>query len=284
MTVGSQPVDLGNLFDLEHHGPDTFVGQSVPYPWGGLYGGHIVSQALRAAASTVDAGVFPHSLRAYFIRRGDPSEPVRYEVDRIRNGRSFSTRRVVARQAVGAVLNLEASFHAGEESAELQTVHVTPNLPRPGDLDADEGNWTTSYERRSVPEPIITALAPGSAGRLAAWMRVTADIGDDPLVHACWLAYISDDVPTESVGFALRQQEPRVVDPDTWWEGGFNASLDHTIWFHRPLRADRWHLYEMSCHGYTASRGLAFGHVFDDEGRHVATFAQETLVRRPAAR
>jgi acyl-CoA thioesterase-2 len=275
---------LDRLFDLEHHGPDTFVGDGAPYPWGGLFGGHIVSQALRAAAGTVEEGFVPHSLRAYFIRRGDPTEPVRYEVDRIRNGRSFATRRVVARQAVGALLNLEASFHVGEPSADVQTVSPTPNLPRPDELDPAEQNWTTSYERRSVPEPMVTALAPGSVGRLAAWMRVTDDIGDDPLVHACWLAYISDDVPTESVGFALRQQSSTPVDPESWWEGGFNASLDHTIWFHRPMRADRWHLYEMSCHGYTASRGLAFGHVFDEDGRHVATFAQETLVRRPRDR
>jgi len=89
-------VSLRDLFALESHGPDTFVGTGLEYPWGGLYGGHIVAQALRAAAMNVDDGLFPHSLRAYFIRRGDPAEPVRYEVDRIRNGRSFATRRVVA--------------------------------------------------------------------------------------------------------------------------------------------------------------------------------------------
>ena len=109
-------MDLHALLNLANHGPDTFVGIGPQYPWGGLYGGQIVAQALRAAAATVDADMQPHSLRAYFIRRGDPDEPVRYEVDRIRNGRSFCTRRVVARQAVGAILNLEASFQLDEPS------------------------------------------------------------------------------------------------------------------------------------------------------------------------
>ena len=98
------------MFELQCHGADTYVGEGPAYPWGGLYGGQIVAQALRAAAATVPNELSPHSLRAYFIRRGDDHDPVRYAVDRIRYGRSFATRRVVARQAVGAILNLEASF------------------------------------------------------------------------------------------------------------------------------------------------------------------------------
>jgi acyl-CoA thioesterase II len=274
-------MELGALFDLEPHGPDTFVGQGPHYPWGGLYGGQIVAQALRAAAGTVDEQLAPHSLRAYFIRRGDPTEPIRYEVDRIRNGRSFATRRVVARQAIGAILNLEASFQAPEASADLQTVAVLPGMPGPDDLVRDADTWTSSYERRSVPEAIVTALSPGTRGRIAAWMRVTDTVADDPLVHRCWLAYISDDLPTESVGLALRQSAPAPVDPETFWAGGFNASLDHTVWFHRPMRADEWHLYDMSCHAYIGGRGLAIGHVFTVDGTHVATVTQETLVRRP---
>src|SRR5215218_1420237 len=126
-------MDLRTLFDLESHGPDTFVGRGPQYPWGGLYGGQIVAQALRAAAATVDGGLQPHSLRAYFIRRGDHEEPVRYEVDRIRNGRTFCTRRVVARQAVGAILNLEASFQAAESSADVETVRMPLGLTPPTD-------------------------------------------------------------------------------------------------------------------------------------------------------
>src|SRR6187402_2356349 len=110
-------MDFETMMTLEQHGPDTYVGTGPRYPWGGLYGGQIVAQALRAACASVEDDMVVHSLRAYFIRRGDHAEPVRYEVDRIRNGRSFSTRRVVARQAVGAILNLEASYQRAEASA-----------------------------------------------------------------------------------------------------------------------------------------------------------------------
>jgi len=107
---------IAQLFELTDHGTDVMVGEGFAYPWGGLYGGHIVAQSLRAASHTVEEGFLPHSVRAYFIRRGDNTETVRYEVDRIRNGRSFSTRRVVARQSNGAILNLEASYQLPEPS------------------------------------------------------------------------------------------------------------------------------------------------------------------------
>src|SRR6478736_6886894 len=124
---------LADILDLAEHGPDTYVGVGPQYPWGGLYGGQIVAQALRAATLTIDEGFVVHSLRAYFIRRGDHNEPVRYEVDRIRNGRSFATRRVVARQPVGAILNLEASFQRLEHSADIETVSLPPDVPVPDD-------------------------------------------------------------------------------------------------------------------------------------------------------
>ena len=124
-------MDLSRLFDLEPHGADTFVGIGPQYPWGGLYGGQIVAQALRAAASTVDFDLEVHSLRSYFIRRGDHTEPIRFEVDRIRNGRSFSTRRVIARQAIGAILNLEASFQRPEASMDLQSIDMDAGVPEP---------------------------------------------------------------------------------------------------------------------------------------------------------
>ena len=152
---------LRQLFDLEPHGPDTFVGTGLLYPWGGLYGGHIVAQALRAAAMTVDTdgaegGFVPHSLRAYFIRRGDHAEPVRYEVDRIRNGRSFCTRRVVARQAIGAILNLEASFQRAEHSDDVETVEMPSTIPRPDDLQ--HSSWSDVFERCWVPDEVTASL------------------------------------------------------------------------------------------------------------------------------
>ena len=143
-------MDLVTILDLADHGPDVAVGIGPQYPWGGLYGGQIVAQALAAAARTVDDdGLHVHSIRAYFIRRGDHNEPVRYEVDRIRNGRSFCTRRVVARQAIGAILNLEASFQRPEPSEDVETVSLPPDLPGPDELDHD--SWSPVFERAFVP-------------------------------------------------------------------------------------------------------------------------------------
>ena len=263
-------MDVSRLFDLEPHGPDTFVGIGPRYPWGGLYGGQIVAQALRAAAATVDAEQQVHSLRAYFIRRGDHTEPIRFEVDRIRNGRSFTTRRVVARQAIGAILNLEASFQTAEDADDLQTVAPPAGVPGPDGLVGEM--WMEAFERRDVPS---SALADGErvgTGRLVAWVKTVGEIGDDQLLQRCWMAYISDDMPTE----AVHKAHP---DFSTTRDITFNASLDHTIWFHRPVRADRWHLYDVTCHSYVGGRGLSMGHVFAEDGTHVATIAQEVLVR-----
>ena len=259
-------MEVSRLVDLESLGADTFVGIGPRYPWGGLYGGQIVAQALRAAASTVDTDLEVHSLRSYFIRRGDHTEPIRFEVDRIRNGRSFSTRRVVARQAVGAILNLEASFQRPEPSLDLQTVIMPAGVPDPDSLISE--SLTQSTERRFVPPASIPSSEPG-AGRTLAWMRVNADLGDDQLLHRCWLAYLSDDLPADAVQ----------VDTEIGDKNRFTASLDHTIWFHRPVRADQWHLHDFVCHNYVGGRGLAIGHVFAADGVHVATVAQEVLLR-----
>lgn len=269
-------MDLSKLFELEPHGPDTFVGIGPRYPWGGLFGGQIVAQALRAAAITVDSEQQVHSLRAYFIRRGDHTEPIRFEVDRIRNGRSFSTRRVVARQAIGAILNLEASFHAPEDTADVQTVPMALSVPPPDDLASDA--WSDAFDRRTVPRDDLPDDERTGTGRAAAWMRVVADLSAiptfDQLLHRCWLAYMSDDMPAETV----RAAHPDFAGDDDHGHT-FTASLDHTIWFHRAFRADEWHLYDFSCHGFTGARGLGVGHVFTTDGTHVATVAQEVLMR-----
>jgi acyl-CoA thioesterase-2 len=260
-------VDLSRLFDLEPHGADTFVGIGPQYPWGGLYGGQIVAQALRAAARTVEDDLQVHSLRSYFIRRGDHTEPIRFEIDRIRNGRSFSTRRVIARQAVGAILNLEASFQRPEPSLDLQTIAFDREVPGPEGLEST--SWTSSFDRRFVP-PTWTSSAcrPGTA-RTLAWMKVNAPLGDDQLLHRCWLAYLSDDLPADSVQIATGFEA----------QGSFTASLDHTMWFHREARADDWHLHDFSCHSVVGGRGLTIGHIFAADGTHVATVAQEVLMR-----
>ncbi|MEO8264276.1 MAG: acyl-CoA thioesterase domain-containing protein [Ilumatobacteraceae bacterium] len=260
-------MDAGRLFDLESHGPDTFVGIGPRYPWGGLYGGQIVAQALRAAASTVDTDLVVHSLRSYFIRRGDHTEPIRFEVDRIRNGRSFSTRRVIARQAVGAILNLEASFQRPEPSIDLQTVEMDAGVPGPDSLVSEP--FTASADRRFVPRTWVPSVARLGAGRTLAWMKVNESLGDDQLLHRCWLAYLSDDLPTDATRAATEIGDA----------GRFTASLDHTVWFHRPLRADEWHLHDFTCLNFVGGRGLAIGHVFAADGVHVATVAQEVLMR-----
>ncbi len=264
------------MFELSAHGPDVHVGVGPQYPWGGLYGGQIIAQALRAAAHSVDADVLPHSIRAYFIRRGDASEPVRYEVDRIRNGRSFTTRRVVARQAVGAILNAESSFQRPEASAEIQTVEM-PDVPSADELEGD--SWSPSFERATVPTERLGGSRRDGAGRRASWFRVTdpiesGDAPDSQLLHRCWLSFLSDDMPTEAVMAA------HPTAGDSGFEANhFAASLDHTVWFHRPIAVDQWHLHDFTCLHLIGGRGLALGHVFTADGVHAATVAQEVLVR-----
>ena len=265
-------VDLHQLFDLVPRGRDVYFGQGLEYPWGGLYGGHIVAQALRAAAFTVDDDMVPHSLRAYFIRRGDNRQPVRYEVDRIRNGKSFTTRRVVAQQDDGAILNLETSFQRREESNDVTTVKFQPNVPSPESIG--ESSWSTFLQRRMLGSDVLADQLRDGSGRVAAWMRVKDSLGDSELLNRCALAYLSDDLPIESVLCAV--PELREASVAGKW---FSASLDHTVWFHRPVRAHEWHIYEMNCHTYVGGRGLTFGYVFGADGTHVATVAQESLIR-----
>jgi acyl-CoA thioesterase-2 len=258
-------MDFAELIHLEPHGPDVLVGTGPSYPWGGLYGGQIVTQALRAAAATVEDGFTVHSLRAYFIRAGDHHEPVRYEVDRIRNGRSFCTRRVVARQAIGAILNLEASFHVHEPSDVVQTIRMDPTTPGPDGFVDD--SWSTVFERRFVP-------GTDERGLTRCWFRMRVPVDDDPLLHACALAYISDDLPTDAASRTLG------LGREAFEDGWFSVSLDHTMWFHQPFDANGWHLQEFTCHAFGDSRGLTIGHAFDPAGTHLATIAQEVLFRR----
>lgn len=256
-------MDFATMMTLEQHGPDTYVGVGPRYPWGGLYGGQIVAQALRAAAATVDPAFQVQSLHAYFIRLGDADEPIRFEVDRLRNGRTFVTRRVVARQATGAILNLDASFQVPEAGPEVQTA-VLGEVPLPDDLPPS--SWSPVFDRRVIP-------TDGRAGRSNAWLKLTETIGDDPVLQACGLAYLSDDFPTEAVAN---------LHPDHSDSGEypfFSASLDHAIWLHRPMAADEWHVHAFTCHGLLSSRGLALGYVFTSSGDHVATIAQEVLLR-----
>ena len=265
------------MMQLEPHGTDTFVGTGPEYPWGGLYGGQIVAQGLRACGLTVESQFLPHSLHAYFIRPGDASEPIRFEVDRLRNGRSFVTRQVVARQSTGAILTMIASFQVAEEAADVQAATMPPV---DGPDSFEPGSWTDLIDRRILP-PTATA------GREQAWMRITGPVDDDPLLNACGIAYMSDDLPSEPVRALHPAWTPHSDEEGGSDEDGgafMSVSLDHAVWFHRPAKATAWHFEDFLAGGLTGSRGLAAGNLFDLDGIHIATVAQETLLRlrRPA--
>ena len=251
--------------DLVPHGPDTFVGESPDYPWGRIYGGLVVAQALAAATETVEPEHHVHSLHSYFILGGVPSEPVRYEVDRIRNGRSFSTRRVVARQSAGAILNLSASFQRIEDGQPDIQLAEQPDAPDPETVDKSE--WEAGFDYREVE-------FPDGTGRSLAWARYLGELPDDPRAHACALAYLSDGNPMDAI-FNLHPVKP---GPDEWRDVFVSASLDHSVWFHRPVRADEWVLFDLRSPTIGGSRGVARGEMYQD-GALVATVAQEGLLR-----
>ena len=259
------PLDISRVFTLEPHGPDTFVGESPPYSWGRIYGGLVVAQALWAATQTVRPEHAVHSLHAYFILGGNPAEPVRYEVDRVRNGRSFTTRRVLARQSGGAILTLACSFQVAEAGPESQSATFPADIPGPETLSSHRD---AGAERRDVPEK-------ERAPRSRLWTRYPEALGEDPRLHACALAYLSD----MSAMDAVSASHPMDLSGDTWDEQVMGASLDHAVWFHRPVVADDWLLFDLTGHGMIGSRGLATGPVFCVGGAHIATIAQEGLLR-----
>jgi acyl-CoA thioesterase-2 len=257
--------DIGELLALEPHGPDTFVGISPTYPWGRVYGGQVVAQALRAAATTVDGPFHAHSLHAYFIRGGDADEPIRFEVDRLRNGRSFVTRQVVARQSGGAILNLSCSFQVDEAEVDVQA--SDPPDAAPPDPSAPDTSWGPLLERRPA--------APPTPGEASMWLRVVGPLEDDPGLHVCALAYASDDAPME----AAINLHPAWTGTEDDYTRFMTASLDHALWFHRPVRGDDWHLFHLRCDGLRGARGTSLGRVYSADGRHVASVAQEVLIR-----
>ncbi len=266
--------DFATLMTLESHGSDVFVGVGPHYPWGRVYGGQVVAQALRAAAATVDPDFFVHSLHAYFIRGGDADEPIRFEVDRIRNGRSFLTRRVVARQSIGPILNLSASFQIREKQVDIQERGMPTGIPQPESLPADD--WGPILERRLIP----SSAFPGEPDREAYWLRVVGPIAaEDHVAQSCALAYASDDVPTEAASRSHPRRPSPSAEPGEYARRFVGASLDHAIWFHRPGRHDDWVLHDFAGHGLVGARGLALGQLYSRDGVHLATVAQEILMR-----
>ena len=228
-----------------------------------------LEQALVAAGRTVPADRPVHSLHAYFIRPGDPAVPIVYLVDRVRDGRSFTTRRVSAVQHGEAIFTLSASFHHPEPGP----VHADP-MPEAPPPERVERMWEDSpIDLRSVgPMSAEAARDPSlRTTRNLIWLRVDGDLPDDPLLHVCLMTYASDMTLLDSVllGHGL-----------TWLDGNTSgASLDHAMWFHRPFRADRWLLYAQDSPVASGARGLAHGEVFTAAGELVVSVMQEGLIR-----
>ena len=275
--------DLVALLDLEPIEVNLFRGRSPEELRQRVFGGQVAGQALVAASRTVDEpDRSVHSLHAYFLRPGDPAVPILYEVDRIRDGRSFTTRRVVAVQHGRAIFNLQASFHVPESGSDFQIAMPT-GVPDPETLPDFKtrmapyreqlGDW---YDR---PKPIdlryIDMHPFERRGHTfdgqRVWLRANDRLPDDPTLHACVATYASDMtlLDTTVLPFGLAFDSP----------GMQMASLDHAMWFHRPFRADEWLLYDQRAISTSSSRGLAEGNIFCADGTLAVTVVQEGLVR-----
>ncbi|HQV56531.1 MAG TPA: acyl-CoA thioesterase II [Ilumatobacteraceae bacterium] len=272
------------LLDLEPIEVNIFRGRSPDENRQRVFGGQVAGQALVAASRTVDEpDRSVHSLHAYFLRPGDPTVPILYEVDRIRDGRSFSTRRVVAIQHGRPIFNLQASFHIHEPGASYQMT-MPDGLPDPESLPdfktrmakyKDQlGDWYDSPKpidlRFIGPDPYSRSAEEIATGQRV-WLRAAGTLPNDATLHACVVTYCSDMtlLDTTVLPFGLNFDSP----------GMQMASLDHAMWFHRPFRADEWLLYDQEAISTTAARGLAEGHIFTADGALAVTVVQEGLVR-----
>jgi acyl-CoA thioesterase-2 len=274
------------VLDLEERSPGVFVGQTPTTRLQRIFGGQVAGQALMAAVRTVPAGRDVHSLHSYFLRPGDPHEELRYTVERIRDGRSFSTRRVIAHQRRRgedvAVFALTADFHAGERAVVEHSLPM-PDVPGPESLPgleevvaAHPGKaqalrvLARAVEQRYLADPFdpTPRTPPDTASR--AWFRVTGRLPEVEAVHAAALTFVSD-LTLLSAGLA------RVGGG--WGGSVVGASLDHAVWFHRPVRADEWFLYETDSPSASSGRAMCLGNIWAADGTHVATVAQEGLIR-----
>ena len=276
--------DLIKVLTLERLEINLFRGESRDIGSPQVFGGQVLGQALVAATATVERGVV-HSLHAYFLRRGDFNSPIVYEVDRARDGNSFSTRRIIAIQHGEQIFNMSASFQVAEEGFDHQ--RPMPQVPPPEGLHAQEWHYRQvadqlppalrrmlelkrPFEFRPVRPPSF--LTPGPAEPLRdVWFRAVAPLPDDEPLHRCLLAYVSD---YDLLGTAFmphgRLQDLRQM---------MIASIDHAMWFHRSVRVDDWLLYSTDSPSASGARGFARGSIFARDGRLVASTCQEGLVR-----
>jgi acyl-CoA thioesterase-2 len=277
---------LVTLLALERTEENVFVGQAEDLGWGRLYGGHVLGQALSAATQTVPSERLAHSLHAYFLRPGDVKLPITYEVDRIRDGFSFTTRRVVAWQDGRAILNLAVSFQTEESGLEHQD--VMPVVPPPESLRRDVDRVRDVADRlppflverllserpfdvRTV-DPARDVFKPEKAApQRSVWLRTTDKLADEVALHQSLLVYASDNslLTTALLPHGVTWLTPKLK----------LASLDHVMWFHRRFRVDDWLLHVMDSPVAHGARALSRGRIFDRAGHLVASTAQEGLVR-----
>jgi len=273
--------ELIRILTLEPIEVNLFRGVSPPEERQRIFGGQVVAQALMAAYKTV-GGQVCHSLQSYFIRPGDPSIPVLYQVERSRDGKSFATRRVIAIQKGEQIFNMACSFQTPEDGYEHQSEMPTPAY------SADEVGkfveaWIKSQPEettrwlRNAPiemraiDPVDVANPKPKAPQQAVWLRARSDAGDDIALNQAFLAYSSD---YSLLGTAMR---PHGV---SWQSGVQTASLDHIIWFHRPTNFSEWHLYVQDSPSASGARGFNRGAIYRNDGTLVASTAQEGLIRK----
>ena len=278
--------DLIKLLSLERIEENLYRGQSQDLGWGTVYGGQVIGQALFAALHTVPVDRPVHSLHAYFLRPGDVAAPIVYDVDRSRDGSSFTTRRVKAIQHGQPIFDMSASFQKVEPGFEHQA--DMPEVPPPEDLPTDQERLRAHasklpqfmrerilaerpIEVRTVGEPDLMPDGP-LPPRRAVWLKATHALPGTPGLHQALLAYASD------FSFITTALKPHGV---TWLTPGMQvASVDHSVWFHAPFRADEWLLHVMESPRAAGARGLVHGRVYSRDGRLVASTSQEGLMRK----
>jgi acyl-CoA thioesterase II len=283
--MGTALDELLALLELESLEVNLFRGLSPDEDRQRVFGGQVAAQALVAAGRTVSPDRPVHSLHAYFLRPGDPNIPIVYEVDRIRDGKSFTTRRVVAIQHGRAIFNLAASFQVVEPGPDHQT--PMPAVPGPDELPTwqqrvepylerlgpDLAEWLVRerpIDSRPVDDPRWLDPTPREPQQ-DVWIRANGDLPDAPLIHECVVAYASDLTLLDTAMFphAISYREQHYMI----------ASLDHAMWFHRPFRADEWLLYHQTSPTTSRARGLAQGSLFCQDGTLAVTVTQEGLIR-----
>ena len=277
--------ELVELLDLETIDLNLFRGRQPDTMLQRVFGGQVAAQALVAGARTVEPPLGVHSLHSYFLRPGDTAVPIVYDVERIRDGRSFSTRRIMARQHGRPIYLMTASFQKPEEGFDHQD--VMPEVPSPAEsMDMREvvkrrsseaaDDWMREWEAlemRAVGDSRPGGRLPNDEHPAQArlWIRINGTLDDEVLTHRAAFTYLSD---LTLLGSSLVPHGVPIGSPKVQ-----AASLDHSIWFHRPFRADAWMLYDQVSPSASGARGLAFGRVFTEEGVLVASVAQEGLIR-----